>query len=197
MDKKSQLEKLRAKMQSDKSLPLQKQATNLVFGEGNPNAKIYFLGEAPGYWEDKSGRPFVGPAGKLLDQLVASIGLKRVDVYISNIVRFRPPENRDPSPEEIAAFAPYVDQEIDIIDPQVIVTLGRFSLNKFLPGSKISLVHGQPKTINWEGKTRILVPMYHPAAALRSKEMLEKLTTDFNILTKLLPVSTSDLQLPK
>lgn len=166
-------------MAADTSLPLRESAANLVFGEGNPDAKIYFLGEAPGRFEDKSGRPFVGQAGKLLDKLLQSIGLKRESVYISNIVRFRPPENRDPKPEELAAFAPYVDEEIKIIDPKVIVTLGRFSLNKFLPEVKISAVHGQPQKIIRQGKKVTVVPMYHPAAALRNGQIRKQLEKDF------------------
>ena len=186
MDKSQQLQKLKTQMLADKSLPLRETATQLVFGEGNPDAEIYFLGEAPGYWEDQKGRPFVGQAGKLLDSLIESIGLKRKDVYISNIVRFRPPANRDPEPEEIAAFAPYVDREIEIINPKVIVTLGRFSMGKFLPGAKISQVHGQIKEISWKGKKIILVPMYHPAAALRNETVMKELKEDFHQISQAL-----------
>lgn len=169
-------------MRADKSLPLRCTATQLVFGEGDPDAIIYCLGEAPGYHEDKLGKPFIGQAGKLLDKLIESIGLKRADVYISNIVRFRPPENRDPSPEEIAAFQPYVDREIEIIKPRVIVTLGRFSMNKFLPGVKISQVHGKPRTVQWNGRTLIVMPMYHPAAALRAGAIMQQLREDFKMV---------------
>jgi DNA polymerase len=164
MDKQSKLENLRDRMQKDLSLPLRDQATQLVFGEGNPDAKIYFLGEAPGFYEDRDGRPFIGQAGKLLQQLLDSIGQSREQVYISNIVRFRPPANRDPLPEEIAAFKPYVDEEIEIIHAPIIVTLGRFSMNKFLPDTKISQTHGQifDQVIN--GRPVKILPMYHPAA---------------------------------
>lgn len=179
MDKKSQLLDLKAKMQEDKTLPLREGATQLVFGEGNANANLYFLGEAPGYFEDKQGRPFVGLAGQLLDKLIESIGFTRKDVYISNVVRFRPPANRDPEPEELAAFAPYVDQEIKIIDPKVIVTLGRFSMNKFLPDSRISLVHGKKFVIVWQGRKVKVLPMYHPAAALRNGAIMTVLKSDF------------------
>lgn len=179
MDKKTELAKLKMQIEEDKTLPLREGATQLVFGEGSPESEIYFLGEAPGYWEDQKGRPFVGQAGKLLDELIASIGLKREEVYISNVVRFRPPENRDPTDEEIAAFAPYVDREIAIINPKIIVTLGRFSLGKFLPGEKISKVHGQARKINWQDKEVTVIPMYHPAAALRSAEILKQLKEDF------------------
>ena len=114
MDKRAKLDALKERMEDDKTLPLRYGATQLVFGEGNAGAEIYFLGEAPGYYEDKAGRPFVGLAGQLLQKLIESIGMKRDDVYISNIVRFRPPGNRDPEADEIAAFSPYVDEEIKI-----------------------------------------------------------------------------------
>ena len=184
--KKAKLAELKSKMQNNKDLPLRHGATNLVFGEGNPDSEIYFIGEAPGYFEDQQGRPFVGQAGKLLDKLIESIGLERKDVYISNIVRFRPPGNRDPEPEEIAAFQPYVDKEIEIIDPKIIVTLGRFSMNKFWPDVKISKVHGQVRKINWNGKEVLLIPMFHPAAALRADAVMQQLKQDFQIIKKTL-----------
>lgn len=194
MDKKSQLLDLKKRMQEDKKLPLRVGATQLVFGEGNANAKVYFLGEAPGYYEDKAGRPFVGLAGQLLDKLIGSIGLVREDVYISNVVRFRPPANRDPEPDELAAFAPYVDEEIKIIEPKVIVTLGRFSMNKFLPDSRISAIHGKKFVIVWpfgksqdEGGRKIKVlPMYHPAAALRNGAIMNVLKSDFALIKEAL-----------
>ncbi len=175
-------------------LPLREGATQLVFGEGNPDTKVYFLGEAPGYYEDKQGRPFVGLAGKLLDQLIVAIGLTREDVYISNVVRFRPPGNRDPEPMELAAFAPYVDEEIEIIDPAVIVTLGRFSMGKFIPDVKISQVHGKAFKVDFEGKQVLVLPMYHPAAALRSTGVLNMLKNDFMLIKKALerPIATED-----
>ncbi len=186
MDKKEELKKLKQEMVADKNLPLRTRETRLVFGEGNPNTEIYFCGEAPGFYENQQGRPFVGQAGKLLDKLIASINLKREDVYISNIVRFRPPENRDPTPEEIAAFQPYVDREIEIIKPRVFVTLGRFSMNKFMPGVKISQVHGNPRTIEWHGRTVIVIPMYHPAAALRAGQIMQQLKEDFKLILEVL-----------
>lgn len=186
MDKQSQLSQLKEKMEKDTSLPLRGGATQLVFGEGKMDADIYCLGEAPGYWEDKQGRPFVGQAGKLLDSLIENIGMKRADVYISNIVRFRPPQNRDPLPDEIEAFKPYVDAEIEIINPKIIVTLGRFSLAKFLPYEKISAVHGKPRIFKWQGKDVIVIPMYHPAAALRSREVMSMLKEDFKKITSVL-----------
>lgn len=184
--KTDQLNNLKKTMQDDPNLPLRQNATQLVFGEGDPDSKIYFLGEAPGFHEDRLGRPFVGQAGKLLDQLVQSIGLARDQVYISNIVRFRPPENRDPLPKEIEAFRPYVDQEIAIINPDIIVTLGRFSMNKFLPDTKISQIHGRifDKTIN--DKQIKILPMYHPAAALRAGNVMEMLKNDFQKIKQVL-----------
>lgn len=184
MDKRAELAKLKEKMEADKSLPLRSGATQLVFGEGNPDTLVYFLGEAPGYHEDRDGRPFVGLAGKLLNKLNATIGLKREDVYISNVVRFRPPANRDPEPEELAAFEPYVDQEIEIIGPKVIVTLGRFSMNKFLPDARISSVHGRKFVVNFKGQKQIVLPMYHPAAALRNGAIMKLLEADFLMIRK-------------
>lgn len=184
--KQEKLELLKSHMQKNTKLPLRESATQLVFGEGNPDTDIYMLGEAPGFFEDKQGRPFVGNAGKLLNKLLEQINLKREDVYISNVVRFRPPENRDPLPEEIAAFAPYVDKEIEVIDPKIIVTLGRFSMNKFIPGAKISQIHGQAQYLDWKGNLIIVLPMYHPAAALRSETIMKLLSQDFQQIPKLL-----------
>lgn len=186
MSKQELLNDLKKRMEADKLLPLRTGATQLVFGEGNPEAQVYFLGEAPGYYEDREGRPFVGQAGKLLDQLIESIGFSRSEVYISNVVRFRPPANRDPEPDEIAAFAPYVDEEIKIINPRIIVTLGRFSMAKFLPDVRISSVHGKVYKVDWNGGKQVVVPMYHPAAALRSTAILTAIKGDFAIIKKAL-----------
>src|SRR3989344_8679305 len=186
INKREELEKLKKEMQGDNSLPLRAGATQLVFGEGNPNTKVYFIGEGPGFNEDRLGRPFVGQAGKLLDNLLQSVNLKREGVYISNIVRFRPPENRDPLPEEIAAFQPYVDREIEIINPKVIVTLGRFSMGKFLPGELISRIHGKPREVKFKGRDATIVPMYHPAAALRAGAVMEQFKEDFKKLPQIL-----------
>lgn len=185
MNKEEGLKKLKKEMEEDKNLPLREGATQLVFGEGNPDAEIYFLGEGPGFHEDRLGRPFVGQAGKLLDQLIESMGFKREDVYISNVVRFRPPENRDPLPAEIEAFRPYVDREIEIVNPRLIVTLGRFSMGKFLPNSKISQVHGKPRTVQWKGKSVTVIPMYHPAAALRSLDIMRQIKEDFKTIPEM------------
>lgn len=195
MDKKQQLENLKKQMEEDQSLPLRKTATQLVFGEGSPDAEIYFLGEAPGYYEDQKGRPFVGQAGQLLDQLIESIGLKRADTYISNVVRFRPPNNRDPEPEELKSFAPYIDKELEIIDPNIIVTLGRFSMGKFFPFEKISKIHGGDKEISWKGRKIIIMPMYHPAAALRNTDILKQLKDDFQKIPQI--IKKSEPEKPK
>lgn len=186
MDKEKALRELKEEMEKDKGLPLRTNETRLVFGEGDPNAEIYLIGEAPGFHENQQGRPFVGQAGKLLERTLETIGLNRTNVYISNVVRFRPPQNRDPLPEEIAAFQPYVDREIEIINPKVIVTLGRFSMGKFLPGELISRIHGKPREVKFKGRDATIVPMYHPAAALRAGAVMEQFKEDFKKLPQIL-----------
>jgi uracil-DNA glycosylase family 4 len=181
-NKKEQLRAVKARLQKDMTLPLRETATQIVFGEGNPDADIYFLGEAPGKWEDLKGRPFIGLAGKLLEKLLTNIQLTREDVYISNIVRFRPPNNRPPTASEIAAFAPSVIEEITIINPKLVIPLGRFAMEKFLPDEKISHVHGKAQTVTWQGKMIRIMPMYHPAAAFRSTKVKNQLTEDFQTL---------------
>lgn len=189
MDKNQQLKNLRLRILKDESLPLKDRASQLVFGEGNPNSSIYLIGEAPGETEDKTGKPFVGRAGKLLEEVLNSLGIKREDVYISNIVKYRPPKNRPPTPSEISAFSPFIDEEINIIDPKVIVTLGRFSLAKFLPQEKISLIHGDPRLISLNKKPTTILPMYHPSAALRSPDIKKLFLEDFRKNAKLLNLS--------
>jgi len=186
MNRQKFLDNLKKKMKADVSLPLRKTALNLVFGDGKPDSEILFIGEGPGYWEDVKGVPFVGNAGALLNQLLLKIGIQRKDVYITNIIHYRTPENRDPTESEIKAFKKYLDEIIRIIDPKIIVTLGRFSMSKFLPGVFISSVHGKEKLVEWEGKQIVIVPMYHPAAALRSSEVKLKLTMDFERLPEIL-----------
>jgi uracil-DNA glycosylase family 4 len=156
--------------------------TKAVPGEGNANARIMFIGEGPGWHEDQQGRPFVGAAGKFLNELLALAGLSREDVFITNVVKCRPPGNRDPMPDEIAACAPYLDRQIAAIDPDVIVTLGRFSMARYFPGERISKIHGQPRK---EGK-RLIVPMYHPAAALHQSALRGAIEEDFTKLPKYL-----------
>ena len=181
MDKTKELEKLKREIEADKGLPLFGKA-NLVFGEGDPDAKIVFIGEAPGFHEDKHQRPFVGRAGQLLNKMLLDLGWKRESVYITNIVKRRPPENRDPFPEEIEAYKPYLKQQLAIIQPKIIATLGRFSMNYFLPKAKISLDHGKVA----EFKKCVVYPLYHPAAALRSTNVLKELDKDFKGLRMLL-----------
>lgn len=178
--KKEKLETLQNEIASDRNLPLFGSA-NLVFGEGNGDADIMFIGEAPGFHEDRLSRPFVGQAGKLLDKLILGIGWKREDVYITNIVKRRPPENRDPLPEEIAAYKPFLEEQIKIIKPKIIAPLGRFSMNVFLPDAKISRDHGKPE---YSGE-HLIVPLYHPAAALRSTAVLKELEEDFKRLPEI------------
>lgn len=182
MDKKEKeqlLSKLKEKMLKDGSLPLKKGANNLVFGEGSVDAKIMFIGEGPGYWEDQKARPFVGNAGAFLNFALHSIKVPRESVFITNVVHHRPPNNRDPLPEELTAYAKYLDEIIKIINPETIVTLGRFSMGKFLPGAMISRIHGKVQEISWKGTDITVVPMYHPAAALRNGEVKRQFMEDF------------------
>lgn len=173
------LHKLKDKMEKDDTLPLKKDAGKLVFGSGNTEAKILAIGEGPGRNEDLQGLPFVGQAGKLLDKLLELAGLERKKVFITNIVHHRPPENRDPLPNEIEAYGKYLDQIIKIIKPKVIITLGRFSMAKFLPDVFISNVHGKKYETEWNNEKIIVVPMYHPAASLRNGSILEAEKKDF------------------
>ncbi len=186
MEKRELLQEVKKRMLADKNLPLRKGATNLVFGEGNPDAEIFFLGEGPGYWEDQKGRPFVGNAGGLLNQLLYSIKVPREKVFITNVICYRPPENRDPLPEEIAAFQPYIDKIIEIINPKAVVTLGRFSMGKFLPNVKITAVHGKSYEVNWNEGNILIIPMFHPAAALRSSAVMNMIKEDFQKLPKII-----------
>jgi uracil-DNA glycosylase family 4 len=148
---------------------------NAVPGEGPSNAEIMFIGEGPGFYENEQGRPFVGQAGKLLDDLLAQIGLKRPDVYITNVVKCRPPGNRDPLPDELSSCSDYLERQIEAISPRIIVTLGRFSMARFMPFAKISDVHGQGSWV----RGRLVVPMYHPAAALHQPSLRPALEKDF------------------
>lgn len=161
---------------------LYRQATNPVPGEGNPEARILLIGEAPGFHEDAQGKPFIGNSGKFLTELLEKAGLSREEVFITNVVKHRPPGNRDPLPDEISACAHFLDRQIAIIDPDVIVTLGRFSLARYFPGERISKIHGQPKEIDG----RYVVPMYHPAAALHNGSLRPELEADFKKLPRLL-----------
>ncbi len=162
--------------------PLYRGATNPVPGEGNPSAQIMFIGEGPGFYEDRQGRPFVGAAGKFLDELLASTGMERKTVFITNVVKHRPPNNRDPQPDEIAACRKYLDAQIEVIAPRVIVTLGRHSMQRYFPGESIGRVHGQPRRKDGF----MVVPMYHPAAALHQVSLRKVIETDFRKLPEFL-----------
>ncbi len=163
-------------MENDENLKLQE--ANFVFGEGNLDCDVMFVGEGPGFHEDKLKRPFVGRAGKLLDNLIQEIGWKREDVYITNILKYRPPGNRDPLPEEVESFRPYLARQIEIINPKIIATLGRFAMNYFYLQGKITRDQGKVFRL----QKRLLVPLLHPAAALRSTGMLNSLTENFKKL---------------
>ncbi len=177
-EKKSALTQIAIEVNNLKEGELYKTATQAVPGEGNPDADILFIGEAPGFFEDQQGRPFVGNAGKLLDKMLSSINLSRQDIFITNIIKHRPPNNRDPLPEEIKIYSPFLKSQIQIIQPRVIATLGRFSMNLFLPDAKISQAHGHTFTV---GKY-LIFPLYHPAAALRAGNILRELENDFQKL---------------
>lgn len=179
-NKEKLLDNLKNKIIKDKKLPLQE--SNLVFGEGSPEAEIFFIGEAPGLKEDQLVRPFVGRSGQLLTKTIESLGLKREDVYISNIVKKRPPENRDPLPSEIEAYKPYLKEQIEIIGPKIIVTLGRFSMNYFIPTAKISRDQGKIFKVD----NYLIIPMFHPAAALRGTTTLNQFQKSFKKLPTVL-----------
>lgn len=181
MGKEAELKQLAEEMEGDTKLPL-RNAARLVFGEGNPDADVVFIGEAPGFHEDRLGRPFVGLAGKLLDKLIAANGWRREDVYITNIVKRRPPENRDPFPEEIASYKPYLERQLQILNPKAVVPLGRFSMNYFLPEAKISRDQGKIFLVNGIK----IIPMFHPAAALRAGEVMKQLGESFKRIPSLL-----------
>ncbi|MCW1888030.1 MAG: uracil-DNA glycosylase [Candidatus Moranbacteria bacterium] len=166
---------------------LKKTATQAVFGHGNALSDIIFIGEAPGKSEDISGKPFVGASGKFLDEMLTSIKLSREDVYITNIVKYRPPENRDPSKDEIAACKAWLHAELQLIQPKLVITLGRYALNHFIPDVKIGEVHGKSFTKNIPGLgEQTFFALYHPAAALYNGNMRETLLKDFKKITRLL-----------
>ena len=161
--------------------------TQAVFGVGNPNAELMFVGEAPGFHEDKQGEPFVGQAGKLLDRLLASIGLARADVYIANVLKSRPPGNRDPQPDEISACEGYLFRQVELIEPKLVATLGNFA-TKLLSGKPtgITRVHGREQETTLGGRRVLLYPLYHPAAALYTPAMQRVLEEDFRRIPELL-----------
>ncbi len=193
-DKQALLDQIGADIVSNNICPdLAKQAKHLVLGDGNPNADIVFIGEAPGKKEDELGLPFVGAAGKFLNEMLGTIGLERSDIYITNIVKYRPPNNRDPLPEEKKAFLPYLQAQLEVIQPKILVTLGRHSTNCFLPDLQISKIHGEPKRIKLalhQDKTKslpiVILPLYHPAAALYNGGMRQTLLDDFAAIPAIL-----------
>lgn len=168
--------------------------TQVVFGAGNPHADLMFVGEAPGFHEDKQGIPFVGQAGKLLEKLLAGIGMSRADVFIANVLMCRPPGNRDPQLDEIEACEPHLFRKIELIEPRIIATLGNFA-TKLLSGSQVGItrVHGQERETTLGGRTVTLYPLYHPAAALYTPAMLKVLEADFARLPELLGRSTGSV----
>ena len=181
------MEKLESDVRACKKCSLCETRTNAVPGDGNPNADILFIGEGPGYWEDQKGIPFVGRAGKILDELLESIGLERSDVYIANILKCRPPDNRDPIPKEIELCTPYLDRQIKIINPKVIATLGRFSteyiFEKFgLEKKRISEVHGEVFNVSTITGKIAIVPLFHPAVATYNPRKKGLLLKDFQLL---------------
>jgi uracil-DNA glycosylase family 4 len=186
-DKQTQLDRVRKDILGKNiCAELAAQATNLVMGDGNVNAGIVFIGEAPGKNEDEQGLPFVGAAGKFLNEMLAQAGLERSDVYITNIVKYRPPYNRDPLPEEKKAFWPYLLKQLQIIQPKVVITLGRHSMEYFLPNMKISQIHGQAKRIQFGQDKLVIVPLYHPAAALYNGSLRQTLIDDFLTVPKII-----------
>jgi len=185
--KTEELNRIAEEIKAYKGVDIAKSATNAVPGEGNPDAEIMFIGEAPGFNEDRLGRPFVGQAGQLLEKVLAeTMQLRREDVFITNIVKYRPPDNRDPFENEILACKDWLDRQIQIIEPQVIATLGRYSMAKFIPDVSISRVHGQSRFVDFLGKKYLVFPMYHPAAALRAGQVMTLFKQDFHTLYNLL-----------
>ena len=178
----SEYELLVEQVQSCTLCTLSQKRTLAVPGEGSLAAGIMIIGEGPGYYEDQQGRPFVGPAGRLLEELLASIGMKREDVYITNMIKCRAPSNRDPLPGEIKACKPYLDKQLELIGPRVVVTLGRYSFAKFFPDEPIGKARGRPR--RWNGLT--IYPMYHPAAALRNGNLRSLLEKDYLALPSIL-----------
>ncbi len=156
-----------------------------VPGEGPAQAEIMLIGEGPGFYENEQGRPFVGPSGQFLDELLQKAGLKRSEVFIGNVVKCRPPANRDPQPDELSACRPYLERQIEAIQPKVIITLGRYSMGHFLPNARISSIHGRPSWVN----NRLVVPMYHPAAALHQPALRKDIETDFSNLPKMITMA--------
>lgn len=178
----SELERLAAEVRECTKCPLHRGRTHAVPGEGPADADIMFIGEGPGFHEDQQGRPFVGAAGQFLEELLNGIGLTREQVYITNVIKCRPPGNRDPLPQEVNACEPYLDRQIELIQPKVVVTLGRFSMARAFPNARISHIHGDPRKIGGI----VYYPMYHPAAALHRPSLRGTVEEDMRQIPKVL-----------
>ena len=186
MTKQSDLAALQAEIVASNVCPeLAASATQLVMGDGNPDADIVFIGEAPGQKEDEQGLPFVGAAGQFLNEMLTAAGMNRSDVYITNIVKYRPPNNRDPEPMEKREFWPYLMRQLEIIQPRVVITLGRHSGAAFIPDLRISRDHGQSRKVKYHDSEFLVIPLYHPAAALYNGSMRQVLIDDFLAAAKL------------
>jgi DNA polymerase len=176
------LEQIAAEVRACQRCPLGKGRTHAVPGEGPADARVMFIGEGPGFHEDQQGRPFVGASGQYLEELLASIGYHRRQVYIANVIKCRPPANRDPEPAELAACRGYLDRQLELIKPWVIVTLGRFSMDRYFPGQSISRIHGRPKRVG----DLFYLPMFHPAAALRNPDWRREMAKDIQRIPEML-----------
>ncbi|MGH2838067.1 MAG: uracil-DNA glycosylase [Thermoleophilaceae bacterium] len=197
-ERRAELVELYHHLRDHHDCPLKAGRRKLVFGSGNADADLMFVGEAPGAREDELGLPFVGPAGQLLDQLLGEIGLERKDVFISNVLMCRPPGNRDPSPEEVEECKPFLKKRIELIEPKVICTLGNYA-TKLLTGSQrgITKVHGQPQQREIAGRAVTLYPLFHPAAALRSTSVLDLLRADVHQLPELIAAHVPEPEAPE
>lgn len=182
MDREKALKAIHTQVRTCKRCPLHIGRTQAVPGDGPVDALVMFIGEAPGFHEDQQGIPFVGAAGRFLNELLEGVGIDRKQVYITNVIKCRPPGNRDPNPDEVEACKPYLDQQIEIIAPEVVVTLGRHSMARAFPDEKISLVHGQARRVG----DQVYFPMYHPAAALHQPSLRSVVEADFQLLRELL-----------
>ena len=188
-DRMDNLEQVAHRIRNCVDCPLSGGRTNAVPGEGDPKAVVMFIGEGPGFQEDRQGRPFVGPAGKLLDSLLASINTSREDVFIANMVKCRPPENRDPAPAELAACTKYLDRQIELVDPKLIVTLGRFAFGRYFPGEGITKARGLLR----EKDGRKIFPVLHPAAVLRRDELRPTMIDDFKAISEILKGAAEEI----
>jgi DNA polymerase len=187
-ERRAALEAIAAEVRACTSCPLHEGRTRAVPGEGHPSTEVVFVGEGPGMNEDREGRPFVGRAGDLLVRLLGSIGWRREDVFITNIVKCRPPENRDPEPDEVAACAPFLRRQLEVLDPSLVVTLGRHSMARFMPGTTISRSHGtvRPADPATGAGAALVLAMYHPAAALRAPAVEQASYTDIGLVPAVL-----------